>query len=112
MCVGGWKLEQADTLIAQLKTEQLAEHIAHAKVVGTGSYCERLKIHFVSSDQMWVMLKAMKGLKFNGGQYRHPARTALWHSIDKTGWDIGVSKQQVESVRLLKERFATLFPTR
>ena len=64
----------ADKLIDQFRTEVRAKGIGFDKLVGTGSYCERLKILFATSDQMWVMLKAMKGLKFRGGDYRDASR--------------------------------------
>ncbi|CAK0802862.1 unnamed protein product, partial [Prorocentrum cordatum] len=110
ICVGGFKYDASDKLVAQIKTELDRENILYERVVGTGSYGERVKVHFHSSDQMWVCLKKMKGRKFSGGSLRQAGRTALWHNIDKVGWEIGVSKQQVKAVAELKPVLAAIFP--
>eukprot|EP00959_Pyramimonas_sp_CCMP1952_P436508 9140443-Pyramimonas_sp.AAC.1 len=52
----------------------------------------------------------MKGKKFSGGALGQPGRQALRHNIDKVGWEIGVSKQQVKAAAELKPALAAKFP--
>ena len=108
--VGGFKYESGDLLVNRIKTELDAKHIRYEKVIPTGGYCERPRIVFFSSDQMWNMLKAMKSIKFQGGNLRAAGRQHLWHGIDKLGWEIGVSKQQVKSIQILEPVAKAIFP--
>ena len=86
-----------------------ATYIRCIKIVCTGGYFERVSTHCVSSDQMWSVLKAMKGQKFSGG-YRGPAGGAtLRHNIDILGSVIGVYKQQVKAMQDFTAELVTFF---
>ena len=59
---------------------------------------------------MWTKHKAMKGQKFDGGVLRATGLAARRHNVDKLGWEIGVSKQQVKATPVLIPVVTALFP--
>lgn len=96
ICVGGFAYGEGAVLQAELSStlEAVGFSVANGKITrvfAVGTYTERCKIEFPSSEHMWTFLKTMKGKKLpseHAAADRFPHYTKagsrnLWHSIDK-----------------------------
>lgn len=90
VCVGGFRLCEGEEITALLETLK-TQHAGITKVYAVGSYANRGKIVFDTSDHMWGFMTRMKGTKISSPladptcpkDPSKPGNHFLWHSIDK-----------------------------
>lgn len=92
VCVGGFRLCEAEEITKYLE-ELKPIHAGIEKVHAVGSYANRGKIIFDTSDHMWGFMTRMKGKKLSSElaapdrptdpETEDGSRRLLWHSIDK-----------------------------
>lgn len=104
VCVGGFRLCEGEEITAFL-TPLKETHPGIEKVFGVGSYTNRGKIIFQTSNDMWSFMTSMKGKKLwsnladpnsrlNKGHTDVPNEAGeykLWHSIDKYADELSLS---------------------
>eukprot|EP00959_Pyramimonas_sp_CCMP1952_P407440 8539060-Pyramimonas_sp.AAC.2 len=88
------------------------------KIFPVGSYADRIKIEFETSQKMWDCLVAMKGKKFSSSlahparapDPRHAGRRQLWHTIDKYPEELTCQNRAMHAKDILKTAIATKYP--
>ena len=119
LCIGGYQYTEGLEIAEDMQAVLRDSHITGwKKVYPVGSYADRVKIEFDTSQKMWDCLVAMKGKKVSSTlahpnrapDPRHADRRQLWHTIDKYPEELTCQSRATHAKDIVKKAIQAEYP--